>query len=127
MTNIHMINELNNNTIFAGNAKKKIQLSDAIVDTRNDTGSIPGLYKIDDGYRPYTIYGNAGEFPQILLFSLLSSLSFSLACYKSNKKTQNLNVLACGGRRKTHIFFSYFLSLFSYTIINIIYLCKLVI
>lgn len=59
MTNIHMINELNNNTIFAGNGKKKIQLPDSVVDTRNDIGRIPGHYKNDD---IYTIYGNSGEF-----------------------------------------------------------------
>lgn len=61
MTNIHMINELNNNSIFPANGKKK-QMPDAAVDTKNDTGRIPGLYKSDDGYRPYTIYGNSGEF-----------------------------------------------------------------
>lgn len=57
-----MINELNNNTIFADNAKKKIQLPDSVLDTRNDIGRIPGHYKNDDVYRPYTIYGNSGEF-----------------------------------------------------------------
>lgn len=72
MTNIHMINELNNNTIFAGNAKKKIQLPDSVVDTRNDIGRIPGLYKNDDGYRPYTIYGNAGEFSLLIPSHFLS-------------------------------------------------------
>lgn len=59
MTNIHMINELNNNTIFA-NGKKKIQLPDSVVDIKNDIGTIPGLYKNDDNV--YTIYGNSGEF-----------------------------------------------------------------
>jgi hypothetical protein len=64
-----MINELNNNTIFAGNAKKKIQLPDSVVDTRKDIGTIPGLYKTDDdGYRPYTIYGNSGEFSLLHFF-----------------------------------------------------------
>lgn len=61
MTNINMINELNNNSIFPANAKKK-QLSDSIIDSKKDIGGIPGLYKNDDGYRPYTIYGNPGEF-----------------------------------------------------------------
>lgn len=60
MTNIHMINEFNNNTIFAGNGKKKAQLPDSIVDNRKDIGRIPGLYKNDDNI--FTIYGNAGEF-----------------------------------------------------------------
>lgn len=55
MTNIHMINELNNNSIFPANGKKK-QLPDSIIDTKTDIGRIPGLYKNDDGYRPYTIY-----------------------------------------------------------------------
>jgi hypothetical protein len=61
MTNIHMINELNNNSIFPANGKKK-QLADSIIDTKNDIGRIAGLYKNDDSYRPYTIYGNSGEF-----------------------------------------------------------------
>lgn len=56
-----MINELNNNSIFPANGKKK-QLPDSIIDTKNDIGRIPGLYKNDDTYRPYTIYGNSGEF-----------------------------------------------------------------
>lgn len=77
MTNIHMINELNNNTIFAGNAKKKIQLPDTVVDTRNEIGSIPGLYKNDDGYRPYTIYGNTGEFPSLIFLSFPIALSLT--------------------------------------------------
>jgi hypothetical protein len=55
-----MINELNNNTIFAGNGKKKVQLPDSVVDNRKDIGRIPGLYKNDDNI--FTIYGNAGEF-----------------------------------------------------------------
>lgn len=76
MTNIHMINELNNNTVFAGNAKKKIQLPDTVVDTRNDIGSVPGHYKNDDGYRPYTIYGKTGEFSLLNLSFLFLSLSF---------------------------------------------------
>lgn len=62
MTNIHMINELNNNSIFLDNGKKK-QLPDSIIDTKNDIGRIPGLYKSDDAYRPYTIYRNPGESP----------------------------------------------------------------
>lgn len=56
-----MINELNNNSIFPAKGKKT-QLPDSIVDTKTDIGRIPGLYKNDDGYRPYTIYGNPGEF-----------------------------------------------------------------
>ncbi|XP_070508132.1 solute carrier family 41 member 1 isoform X2 [Chironomus tepperi] len=59
MTNIHMINELNNNTIFAGNGKKKVQLPDSVVDNRKDIGRIPGLYKNDDNI--FTIYGNPGD------------------------------------------------------------------
>lgn len=76
MTNIHMINELNNNTVFAGNAKKKIQLPDTVVDTRNDIGSVPGHYKNDDGYRPYTIYGKTGEF-SLLMFAIAPSSIFA--------------------------------------------------
>lgn len=75
MTNITMINEFNNNTIFAGNAKKKIQLPDSVVDTKKDIGTIPGLYRTDDGYRPYTIYGNSGE------FSLLSLSTHTFSLY----------------------------------------------
>jgi hypothetical protein len=56
-----MINELNNNSIFPAKGKKK-QLPDSVIDTKTDIGRIPGLYKNDDGYRPYTIYGNPGEF-----------------------------------------------------------------
>jgi hypothetical protein len=60
MTNINMINELNNNSIFpAANGKKK-QLPDSVINSKTDIGRIPGLYKNDDGYRPYTIY--SGEF-----------------------------------------------------------------
>lgn len=60
MTNINMINELNNNSIFpAANGKKK-QLPDSIINSKTDIGRISGLYKNDDGYRPYTIY--SGEF-----------------------------------------------------------------
>lgn len=76
MINIHMINELNNNTIFAGNTKKKIQLPDSIVDTKKDIGTIPGLYKTDDDYRPYTIYGNSGEFSPPSIISHFLSLFF---------------------------------------------------
>lgn len=61
MTNIHIINELNNNSIFNTTGKKK-QLPDSIIDTKNDIGRIPGLYKNEDTYRPYTIYGNPGKF-----------------------------------------------------------------
>lgn len=74
MTNINMINELNNNSIFpAANGKKK-QLPDSIINSKTDIGRIPGLYKNDDGYRPYTIY--SGEFcPQtqtlLLVFWIL--------------------------------------------------------
>lgn len=69
-----MINELNNNNIFPTANGKKKQLPDSIIDTKNDIGRIPGLYKNDDGYRPYTIYKNPGEFaapfcfhPQLLI------------------------------------------------------------
>lgn len=60
---MNMINELNNNTIFPinGNAKRR-QLGDSIIDTRVDTRGLPGYYKNDDSYKPYTIYGNSGEF-----------------------------------------------------------------
>lgn len=61
MTNINIINELNNNSIFPANEKKK-QLPDSIIDTKNDIGRVPGSYKNDDEDRPYTIYGKAGEF-----------------------------------------------------------------
>ncbi|CAO1412600.1 unnamed protein product [Diamesa hyperborea] len=62
MTNMNMINELNNNTIFPinGNAKRR-QLGDSIIDTRVDTRGLPGYYKNDDNYKPYTIYGNSGD------------------------------------------------------------------
>lgn len=60
MTNIHMINELNNNSIFTI-GKKKI-LPDSVIDSKTDIGRIAGMYKNDDGYRPYTIYGQSGEF-----------------------------------------------------------------
>ncbi len=60
MTNMSIINEVNNNTIFAISGKKQ-QLGDGIIDTRVDIQSIPGYYKTDDTYRPYTFYGN-GEF-----------------------------------------------------------------
>lgn len=78
MTNIHMINELNNNTVFAGNAKKKIQLPDTVVDTRNDIGGVPGHYKNDDGFRPYTIYGKTGEFSLLMLVIAPFPLSLSI-------------------------------------------------
>lgn len=76
MTNIHMINELNNNTIFAGNGKKKVQLPDSVVDNRKDIGRIPGLYKNDDNI--FTIYGNSGELPSkfSIPFCATSSLLF---------------------------------------------------
>lgn len=62
MTNIHMINELNNNTVFANGNKKRIQLPDSVVD-RNDIGRLQGLYKNGDNI--YTIYtGASGEFSQ---------------------------------------------------------------
>lgn len=85
MTNIHVINELNNNSIFPANNKKK-QLPDSIINAKTDVGRIPGLYKNDDGYRPYTIYKNPGESPSALLvsfsrfatFVLLGSMDF---CY----------------------------------------------
>ena len=59
-----MINELNNNSIFPnnGNAKRR-QLGDSIIDTRVDTRGLPGYYKNDDKYKPFTIYGNCGKFP----------------------------------------------------------------
>lgn len=59
MTNIHMINELNNNAIFPAQGKKT-QLPDSVINTKTDIGRAAGLYKNDDGYRPYTIY--SGEF-----------------------------------------------------------------
>lgn len=59
MTNIHMINELNNNSLFPAKGKKT-QLPDSVVNTKTDIGRAAGLYKNDDGYRPYTIY--SGEF-----------------------------------------------------------------
>ena len=69
MTNINMINELNNNSIFpAANGKKK-QLPDSIINSKTDIGRIPGLYKNDDGFRPYTIY--SGEFPLYRTFWFL--------------------------------------------------------
>lgn len=77
MTNIHMINELNNNTIFAGNGKKKVQLPDSIVDNRKDIGRIPGLYKNDDNI--FTIYGNSGELRTSILLIFLNSF----LCYFS--------------------------------------------
>lgn len=72
MTNIHMINELNNNFIFAANGKKK-QLPDSVIDSKTDIGRIAGLYKRDDG-KPFTIFGNPGEFSLRLLFGLFLSL-----------------------------------------------------
>lgn len=76
MTNIHMINELNNNSIFPANGKNK-QLPDSVIDSKTDIGRIPGLYKSDDGYRPYTIYGNSGEFsPQTKFISFYFILLF---------------------------------------------------
>lgn len=74
MTNIHMINELNNNTIFAGNGKKKVQLPDSVVDNRKDIGRIPGLYKNDDNI--FTIYGNSGELRTSILLIFLNSFLF---------------------------------------------------
>lgn len=74
-----MINEFNNNTIFAGNAKKKMQLPDSVVDTKKDIGTIPGLYRTDDGYRPYTIYGNSGEFSLLSFPPSNSQLTLSLS------------------------------------------------
>ncbi|KAG5681517.1 hypothetical protein PVAND_010943 [Polypedilum vanderplanki] len=69
MTNIHMINELNNNnTIFAG-GKKKIQLPDSVVDTKKDVGRLPGLYKNDDTI--YTIYTGTSGDDDIKNFSVL--------------------------------------------------------
>lgn len=61
MTNIHMINELNNNSIFPAKGSKN-QLPDSVIDAKRDIGRVPGLYKADDSFRPYTIYGNRGEF-----------------------------------------------------------------
>ncbi|CRK91288.1 CLUMA_CG004966, isoform A [Clunio marinus] len=84
MTNINMINELNNNSIFNGNSKKK-ELPDSIIDAKTDTGSIPGQYKSDDKYEPYTIYGNPGNddklnaLPQSTTGSLSSITTTSLA------------------------------------------------
>jgi hypothetical protein len=66
-----MINELNNNSIFAGNGKKKIQLPDSVLG-KNDVGRIPGMYK--NGDTIYTIYGSSGEFSSSstnTIFSLL--------------------------------------------------------
>lgn len=78
MTNIHVINELNNNSIFPASNKKK-QLPDSIINAKTDVGRIPGLYKNDDGYRPYTIYKNPGEFlsPHLVSFGYFSDLSSS--------------------------------------------------
>jgi hypothetical protein len=65
MTNIHMINELNNNSIFPAKGKKK-QLPDNVINSKTDIGGVAGLYgkSDDDGYRPYTIY--SGEFENLL-------------------------------------------------------------
>lgn len=82
MTNIHMINELNNNSIFPANGKKK-QLPDSVIDTKTDIGRIPGLYKNDDGYRPYTIYVRSGEFSLQLFFRIKFRFEFLLLGFGS--------------------------------------------
>lgn len=82
MTNIHMINELNNNSIFPAAGKKK-QLPDSVIDTKTDIGRIPGLYKNDDGYRPYTIYVRSGEFSLQLFFRIKFRFEFLLLGFGS--------------------------------------------
>jgi hypothetical protein len=70
MTNIHMINELNNNSIFPAKGKKK-QLPDNVINSKTDIGGVAGLYgkSDDDGYRPYTIYSGELEIVTRLITS----------------------------------------------------------
>lgn len=82
MTNIHMINELNNNSIFPINGKyQKNCLPDSIIDTKTDIGRISGLYRTDDNYRPYTIYGNSGKFFTID-FHITTSRDFTFTWFQ---------------------------------------------
>ena len=57
MTNMNIINEPNNNSIIIIKNNNK-QLGDSQVDIKG----LPGYYKTEERYRPYTIFGSGELF-----------------------------------------------------------------
>lgn len=58
---MNIINEPNNNSIIIIKNNNK-QLGDSIVDNQVDIRGLPGYYKTDENYRPYTIFGGELNF-----------------------------------------------------------------
>lgn len=99
-----MINELNNNSIFTATGKKK-QLPDSVIDSKADIGRIAGLYKNDDGYRPYTIYGKPGKF-----------LLWTFIAWFTDVLPDKFGILFIGDRSACSVYSFFFLSSFNYFI-----------